>query len=77
MHGYDTYDYGVRGYYPASGRFMTVDPLTEKYYSISPYAYCAGNPVNATDPNGMVATDTRPATDQAEVRYNTTHKVPQ
>ena len=38
MHGYDTYDYGARGYYPASGRFMTVDPLAEKYYSISPYA---------------------------------------
>jgi len=53
MHGFDTYDYGVRGYHPASGRFMTVDPLAEKYYSISPYAYCAGNPVNRIDPNGM------------------------
>jgi len=53
MHGLDTYDYGARGYYPASGRFMTVDPLCEKYYSISPYAYCAGNPVRYIDPNGM------------------------
>jgi RHS repeat-associated protein len=52
-HGYDTYDYGARGYYPAIGRFTTVDPLAEKYYSISPYAYCAGNPVNRIDPNGM------------------------
>ena len=53
MHGLDTYDYGARGYYPAMGRFMTVDPLAEKYYSISPYAYCAGNPVNRIDPDGM------------------------
>jgi len=30
-----------------------VDPLAEKYYSISPYAYCAGNPVNRIDPDGM------------------------
>ena len=29
-----------------------MDPLAEKYYSISPYAYCAGNPVDAVDPDG-------------------------
>lgn len=29
-----------------------MDPLAEKYYSISPYAYCAGNPVNIVDPDG-------------------------
>ena len=32
---------------------MSVDPLAEKYPNISPYAYCAGNPVNAVDPDGM------------------------
>jgi RHS repeat-associated protein len=53
MHGYDTYDYGARGYYAAMGRFTSVDPHAEKYYSISPYAYCAGNPVNRIDPDGM------------------------
>jgi len=52
MHGYDTYDYGARGYYPAMGRFTSVDPLAEKYYSISPYVYCGGNPENRTDPDG-------------------------
>ena len=52
MHGYDTYDYGARGYYPALGRFTSVDPLAEKHYSISPYAYCGGNPVNRIDPDG-------------------------
>ena len=34
------------------GRFTTMDPMGEKYYSISPYAYCAGNPVNLVDPEG-------------------------
>jgi len=52
MHGLDTYDYGARGYYPAMGRFTTVDPLAEKHYSISPYAHCSGNPVNRIDPDG-------------------------
>ena len=23
-----------------------MDPLAEKYYSVSPYAFCSGNPVN-------------------------------
>jgi len=23
-----------------------IDPLAEKYYGISPYAYCGGDPVN-------------------------------
>jgi RHS repeat-associated protein len=32
--------------------FTTQDPLAEKYYSISPYAYCGNNPVNNIDPDG-------------------------
>ncbi len=31
---------------------MTPDPLSEKYYGVSPYAYCAGNPVNLVDDDG-------------------------
>jgi hypothetical protein len=30
-----------------------MDPLAEKYYSISPYAYCLNNPVKYVDPTGM------------------------
>lgn len=33
-------------------RFVTIDPKAEKYYSISPYVYCANNPIKYTDPNG-------------------------
>ncbi|MDD4991982.1 MAG: DUF6443 domain-containing protein [Paludibacter sp.] len=56
MHGYDTYDYGARGYYPAADFIPTVDPLAELTPSISPYAYCKGNPVNMIDPTGMYST---------------------
>ena len=31
-----------------------MDPLAEMDYSVSPYAYCAGNPVNMIDPTGMM-----------------------
>ena len=37
---------------PALGRFTSVDPLAEKYYSVSPYAYCANNPVRYVDLHG-------------------------
>jgi hypothetical protein len=35
-----------------TGRFLSMDPLAEKYYHLSPYAYCAGDPVNFVDPDG-------------------------
>ena len=52
MHGLNLYDYSARQYDPAIGQFTSMDPLCEKYYHISPYAYCAGNPVRYTDPTG-------------------------
>lgn len=47
------YDFGARMYSAADARWTTIDPLSEKYYHISPYAYCAGNPVNLVDSEGM------------------------
>ena len=52
MHGLDTYDYGARQYDPVLGRWDRMDPLCEKYYDLSPYAYCGGNPVNNVDTDG-------------------------
>jgi len=47
-------DYGARRYMSDLGQWTSVDPLAEKYYHISPYAYCANNPVNAVDPDGKL-----------------------
>jgi hypothetical protein len=33
-------------------RFLSVDPMAEKYFQMSPYAYCANNPILFIDPNG-------------------------
>ena len=46
-------DFGARMYNPAIARWTTADPLSEKYYGISPYVYCLGNPISIIDPNGM------------------------
>ena len=35
----------------------STDPLAEAYYHVSPYAYCAGNPVSYVDPDGMGIND--------------------
>jgi len=51
MHGLNMYDYSAR--WKADWYFTTVDPLAEKYYSISPYVYVANNPIKAIDPTGM------------------------
>ena len=46
-------DFGARHYSPALTRWLTPDPLSEKYYGISPYAYCNGDPVNLVDLFGL------------------------
>ena len=46
-------DFGARMYNPTIARWTTSDPMSEKYYGISPYVYCLGNPISIIDPNGM------------------------
>jgi RHS repeat-associated protein len=52
MHGLNWYDFNARQFSTAIPRFTTMDPMAEKYYSISPYAYCGNNPVRFKDPDG-------------------------
>ena len=46
-------DFGARMYNPTIARWTTSDPMSEKYYGISPYVYCLGNPISVIDPDGM------------------------
>ena len=52
--GLTLYDFGARRYDPATGRWISQDPLAEKYYAHSPYLFCAANPVRFVDPMGMI-----------------------
>ncbi len=44
--------FGSRYYNSAYSIWMSVDPMSDKYPSLSPYAYCGNNPVIMHDPNG-------------------------
>jgi RHS repeat-associated protein len=43
----------ARLYDPWLGQFISPDPLCDQYPGISPYSYCANNPLNFIDPTGM------------------------
>lgn len=50
--GLNEYDFNARRYIAAIPAFSSWDALNEQYPWLSPYAYCAGNPVNMIDPDG-------------------------
>jgi RHS repeat-associated protein len=54
--GLNLYDYDKR--MQDGLQFISIDPMAEKYYSVSPYAYCMGNPVNYVDLRGDTITTT-------------------
>ena len=44
--------FGARYYSSDLSIWLSVDPMSDKYPSLSPYTYCANNPVKLVDPNG-------------------------
>jgi RHS repeat-associated protein len=46
------YYFGARYYAGWMGRWISVDPLKEKYLNLTPYNYCANNPIYFVDPSG-------------------------
>ena len=81
MHGLDEYDSKARWYYPAICRTTTMDPLAEKYYSISPYAWCGNNTMRFVDPDGRKVFFAQGVSDsfkqdfQLAVKYMNQHKI--
>jgi RHS repeat-associated protein len=44
--------FGARYYDSDISIWLSVDPMANKYPSLSPYNYCANNPIKLVDPNG-------------------------
>ena len=44
--------FGARYYTSDLSIWLSVDPMAAKYPSLSPYVYCANNPIKLVDPNG-------------------------
>ena len=53
--GRNAYDFGARSLTPY-GSWPSPDPKAEDFYQISPFSYCAGDPINFIDPTGKDAT---------------------
>lgn len=53
----DLYDSHARFYDSMIGRTTSQDPLAEKYYEMSPYLWCAANPIKYIDENGIKRID--------------------
>ena len=47
-----SYDFGARIYDGRLGRWLSLDPMQEKYPSLNPYNFCAENPIFYNDPDG-------------------------
>ncbi len=54
------YYYGARYYAAWTCRFISVDPLAQKYANLSPYNYADNNPINDFDIDGMQNTNSTP-----------------
>ena len=53
--GLNLYDFSARQYDPILCHFTSPDPLNFNYPQLSPYLYCAANPINYSDPTGLAA----------------------
>jgi len=48
--------FGARYYHSDLSVWLSVDPMSDKYPNLTPYAYCANNPMKFVDPNGRMTT---------------------
>jgi hypothetical protein len=67
------YDFGARMYDSRLGKFLSLDPLMDKYVSYSPYSFCLDNPIRFVDVEGKTIGDANsPATLMAKSQLQKT-----
>ncbi|HEY9047906.1 MAG TPA: RHS repeat-associated core domain-containing protein, partial [Ohtaekwangia sp.] len=67
------YETGFRGFDPALGRFMQIDPMATKFASFSGYHYAANNPIMLNDPTGRdftITVNTKNGPQYFNVKYH-------
>ena len=52
--GINTYDFTARSQYPMASRFDQPDKKSGDYTWLSPYIFCAADPINFSDPTGEI-----------------------
>lgn len=66
--------FGSRYYSSDLSIWLSVDPMSDKYPSLSPYTYCANNPIKLVDPNGeevyIIGDDVAAALEQLQNKTN-------
>ena len=46
-------DYGMRVYDPRLGRFLSVDPMTNRFAGLTPYQFAGNRPIDGIDLDGL------------------------
>ena len=64
--GINTYDFTARSQYPMASRFDQPDKKSGDYTWLSPYIFCAADPINFSDPTGM---DTWGINSRGQIEY--------
>ncbi len=53
----DEYDFSARWYDPTGIHFNSIDPCADVHPEVSPYSFCANNPIKYIDPTGCLIGD--------------------
>lgn len=63
------YEMFFRGYDPAIGRMLQIDPYAHAYGSFSPFSYAVNNPINLNDPSGGTVAETAQYIEDNYIRW--------